>query len=58
MTIQRLAELATAIAAGEIPGLECIVETRQQVSDSEIVICYEPIKDLCIAEDGIVLIRT
>lgn len=58
MTIQRLAELATAIAAGEDPDLKCVVKTVRQISDSEVVTCYAPIKDLCLSEEGVLLIRT
>lgn len=58
MTIQRLAELATAIANGESPDLKCVVKTMRQVSADELVEHYEPVVDLCLAEDGIVWIRT
>lgn len=45
MTIQRLAELAAIIAAKESPDLKVVVHG-------------EPVKDLCLSEDGVVLIRT
>lgn len=45
MTIQRLAELAAAIAEGE--GGDLVVQVKD-----------EPVVDLCLSEDGVVLIRT
>lgn len=58
MNIKRLAELATAIAEGEGNDLVVQVKTMRQVSADELVEHYEPVVDLCLSEDGIVLIRT
>lgn len=58
MTLHRLLELGAIIARRESGELKCVVKTLRQVSDDELEAHYEDVKDLCLSENGVLLIRT